>query len=455
MNMELCPIILCGGVGKRLWPISTKNTPKQFVQSFNGLSLFQKTLLRVSSSFFLEPIIISSNSYAHIIKQQADEVKQQYILLEEPSPRNTSPSIMLAIQYCLIKDIENCVILPSDQLIPDEKYFLRSMKEALTDIHKHPLTIFGVKPISSSSDYGYIKVRKTEKKSYSVEKFIEKPNVRLSKILSNRINYLWNCGIFMFTTKILSQYLSDHKHTTYIKSKKILQDGINVDEMVWSKLKKISFDNDVIETMQNIRCFKYDSKWQDLGSIPSFLKEADLPKDDLKSNMIINSKNINMYNNSHSNIVVSDLSDIDIIYHEDNLLIKKSKKNNNELFEKINKLDIQNNYKKVIRPWGWFKTLSISDNYHVKEICVKAHNKLSLQTHKKRRENWLVLQGTATVIREKEKYLLKKNESIQIDINQKHRLENNTSKDIFLIEIQTGTYFGEDDIIRYTNIQND
>ena len=148
-------------------------------------------------------------------------------------------------------------------------------------------------------------------------------------------------------------------------------------------------------------------------------------------------------------------SDIDIIFHEDNLLIKNSKKSNNDLFEKINNLDIQNNYKKVIRPWGWFKTLSISDNYHVKEICVKAHNKLSLQTHKKRRENWLVLQGTATVIREKEKYLLKKNESIQIDINQKHRLENNTSKDIFLIEIQTGTYFGEDDIIRYTNIQND
>lgn len=455
MIMKLCPIILCGGVGKRLWPISTKNIPKQFIQSFNGKSLFQKTLLRVSNSFFLEPIIISSNSYAHIIKQQADEVKQQYILLEEPSPRNTSPSIMLAIQYCLIKDIENCVILPSDHLVPNEKYFLKLMKRALIDIKEYPLTIFGVKPTSSSSNYGYIKIRKTEKKYFSVEKFIEKPNIRLSKILSKRINYLWNCGIFLFSVKILSQYLYDHKHLTYTKSKKIFQDETNTNEMVWSKLKKTSFDNDVVETMQNIRCFKYDSKWKDLGTILPFLREADVPKDDLKLNKIINSKNINIYNSSRSNMVISDLSDIDVIFHEDNLLIKNSKKSNNKLFDKINKLDIQNNFTKVIRPWGWFKTLSISDNYHVKEICVKAHNKLSLQTHKKRRENWLVLQGTATVVREKEKFLLKKNESIQIDINQKHRLENNTSKDIFLIEIQTGTYFGEDDIIRYTNIHND
>ena len=119
------------------------------------------------------------------------------------------------------------------------------------------------------------------------------------------------------------------------------------------------------------------------------------------------------------------------------------------------KLDIENKYKTVTRPWGWFKTLSVNDNYHVKEICVNPHKKLSLQSHKKRRENWLVIEGTATVLRGDNKYILKKNESIQIDVNQKHRLENNTSEDIFLIEIQTGTYFVEDDIIRYTDTKSD
>ncbi|MEC8085466.1 MAG: cupin domain-containing protein, partial [Pseudomonadota bacterium] len=224
----------------------------------------------------------------------------------------------------------------------------------------------------------------------------------------------------------------------------------------WSKLKNISFDYDVVENIKNVRCFKYKSEWLDLGSISLFLKKSNFPNNNFRSSKIYNSRNINLYNNSLSNIIVSDLNNVDIIFHGENLLIKDSKNTDtDDLFEKINKLDIKNYYKTVTRPWGWFKTLSINDNYHVKEICVNPHKRLSLQSHKKRRESWLVIKGTATVLRDNETYILKKNDSIQIDINQKHRLENNTSKDIFLIEIQTGTYFGEDDIIRYTDINVD
>ena len=453
--MKLHPIILCGGVGKRLWPISTRDNPKQFIQLFDGKSLFQKTLIRVSDNLFEKPIVVSSGQYAHTIRQQAEELNINYVFLEEPNSKNTSPSILLAMQYCRIRNIDNCLVLPSDHYITNDKYFLKIMKDALLDIQKASLTIFGVKPSSSSNQYGYMKVEKLEK-NYKVSKFIEKPNKSSSKIFSKKENYFWNSGIFMFSEKILSQNLLNNKNTTYLKTRKIFNENTKVDQLKWAKLKNISFDYDVVEKIKNIRCVKYNSGWFDLGSLSLFLKKSDFSMDNSRLNKIYNSQNINLYNNSLTNVVISDLANIDVIFHGENLLIKNSKNSDpNKLFEKINKLDIENKYKTVTRPWGWFKTLSVNDNYHVKEICVNPHKKLSLQSHKKRRENWLVIEGTATVLRGNNKYILKKNESIQIDVNQKHRLENNTSEDIFLIEIQTGTYFGEDDIIRYTDTKND
>ena len=172
----------------------------------------------------------------------------------------------------------------------------------------------------------------------------------------------------MFSVKTLTQNLLDNKNTTFLKIKKIYNANNKVDALAWSKLKNISFDYDVIENIKNVRCFKYKSEWLDLGSISLFLKKSNFPINNFGSSKIYNSHNINLYNNSLSNIIVSDLNNVDIIFHGENLLIKDSKNTDtDDLFEKINKLDIKNYYKTVTRPWGWFKTLSINDNYHV--IC--------------------------------------------------------------------------------------
>ena len=254
----------------------------------------------------------------------------------------------------------------------------------------------------------------------------------------------------MFSPNKLSEALLYDKNKTFLMTRNIFNKDFIVDKNIWSEIKSCQFDTDVITKMNNLRCVKYTSKLLDLGSIDEFIKKSTITKKISPINKTYNSKNINFWNNSTSNIIVSNLNDIDIIFNDENLLISNSRKRHDKkIFQKIDKLNIRDQYKFVFKSWGWYRTLSISDTFHIKEICVKPGERLSLQSHKKRKESWLVINGIATVIREKTTYLLNANESIQIDVDQKHQLINNEKKDLTIIEIQTGTYFGEDDITRY------
>jgi len=452
VNNKICPIILCGGSGKRLWPISRTVLPKQFLQTFSNLSLFQKTLLRVSGNIYSKPLIISSDKYSHIVNQQIKEISLDCHLICEPQPKNTSPSIMLALTYCLNNKIKNCLVLPCDHYIDDDKYFNKIINSSLKNISDYPITIFGIKPSNPSCLYGHIKVKNVNQSINRVIKFIEKPGKNIANRYYKEKKYLWNSGMFFFDTDTFKDALVRIECNTYFKVKKLLNYEDNkIQSNEWNKIKSLQFDKDVVEKLKNIRCVKYSSKWSDIGEIKEFIKYSDkLTKNNFIS---LNSKNIRIWNNGPSNILVSDLENIDIVLHDNALMICSSEKTNyTELSNEINNLGLPDDFTKIHRPWGWYQTLNVDRNFHIKQILIKPGEKLSLQSHNKRRELWLVLEGNARVTKGKKRYMLGINDTIQIDFKEIHRLENIGKKNVVIIEIQTGSYFGEDDIKRYSDI---
>ena len=463
-------IILCGGSGTRLWPISRTLMPKQFVKLFDDKSLFQLTVER-NSKVCKSQFIVSNTEQYFLALDQLDELgktNNKYLL--EPVGRNTAPAIALA---CMQLDYDEIVLVtPSDHLIKDEKEYEKVLKKAKEFAKDNKLVTFGITPTFAETGFGYIeaKLENDESLMMNVECFKEKPNLELAQsyidentklsIQNLPLKYLWNSGMFCFKAGVfldeLEKYSAEIYNTckTAFDNKKIDNSALRIQHSHMEAIPDDSIDYAVMEKSDIVKVIPSNIAWSDVGSFDALYEE--LPKD--KNGNTKNDKHISI--DSKNNLVYGsdriiasiDVEDLIIIDTGDALLI--SKKGSSQKVKKVvEKLKLQNSNLPNIhltgyRPWGSYTVLEELTGYKIKRIEVNPGKRLSLQKHFHRSEHWIVLTGTATVTVGDEKRLVRPNESTYIKAGELHRLENEGKIPVVLIEAQVGEYTGEDDIVR-------
>ncbi len=444
-------IILCGGSGTRLWPISRTLMPKQFVKLFDTKSLFQLTVERninVCDSQF----IVSNAEQYFLALDQLEELKQvnnNYLL--EPVGRNTAPAITLA---CMALDGEEIVLVtPSDHLIKDELEYKKVLEKAKILAEDDFLVTFGIKPTFAETGFGYI-----EANGYDVKKFHEKPDKDTALSYVKAGNYYWNSGMFCFKVKVFLEELRKYSPKVYAKSLIAYENAtkeeftrIKYDDM--EAIPEDSIDYAVMEKSDIVKVIPSDIDWSDVGSFDALFNE--LPKD--KNNNTIEEKHISI--NSKNNLIYGkdkyiatiDVEDLIIVDTGDALLIsrKGSSQKVKQVVSKLKKhTELHHVHLTGYRPWGTYTVLEDTEGYKIKKIVVKPGKRLSLQKHFHRNEHWIVVSGTATVQVGNEIKLLRPNESTYIKMGEIHRLGNEGKIPVVMIEAQVGEYTNEDDIVR-------
>jgi mannose-1-phosphate guanylyltransferase len=449
-------IILCGGSGTRLWPISRTLMPKQFVKLFNNKSLFQLTVERNSKVCKSQFIVSNTEQYFLALDQLGELGKTNNKYLLEPIGRNTAPAIALA---CMELDFDEIVLVtPSDHLIKDEKEYEKVLKKAKEFAKDNKLVTFGITPTFAETGFGYIE----SINEFDVKAFHEKPDFQTATSYLEAGNYYWNSGMFCFKAGVFLDELEKYSAEIYNQSLQAFnnasKDGIiriKHDDMI--NIPEDSIDYAVMEKSDIVKVIPSNIAWSDVGSFDALYEE--LPKD--KNGNTKNDKHISI--DSKNNLVYGsdriiasiDVEDLIIIDTGDALLISKkgSSQKVKKVVEKLKASDSQlhNIHLTGHRPWGTYTVLEESAGYKIKRIEVKPGCRLSLQKHFHRNEHWIVVSGTATVTVGDETRLVRPNESTYIKMGEIHRLENQGKIPVVLIEAQVGEYTGEDDIVRISD----
>ena len=463
---KIIPVILCGGSGERLWPLSRKKYPKQFHNLVGQGSLFQQAASRLRE-LTSEMIILTNNDYRFLVRQQLHEIginKADVIL--EPESKNTAPAILAAACHAMTIDPDAViVVMPSDHYIPDVSAFISLT--AYTNSHLSPgkIICFGVPPTYPETEYGYIETDSNSETIMSVSQFIEKPDLINAEEYVADGNYLWNVGIFIMRAKELLK-LAENLQPEMLKAVRAAQqdsiedlDFLRLDPGAWANVRAESFDYAFMEKISDIGCIAFNGIWSDLGSWTALAKEYQKDKDGntiYGSAYQINTKNSTLWSTQDGRILTAiGLNNILAVAMGDTVLIadKNHTKDIKTLVRFMNDNDIyqSTNASRDYRPWGWYETISVSDRYQVKRIHVKPGAALSLQSHNHRSEHWIVVSGTAEVTVGEETKLITEGESIYVPLGAVHRMKNLGKIPMLLIEVQTGSYLKEDDIIRYSD----
>ena len=467
---SITPVILCGGSGTRLWPMSRKSFPKQFLKfDFNdNLSLLQKSQERISSlKGIREPILICNEQHRFIVAEQmrAIKVKPRSIILE-PIGRNTCPAIATAALNVLEKG-EDChlLILSADHQIENKKNFLKTINKGLDFSLQDKIVTFGILPNSPKTGYGYIKSKECLDNyllnGSIVETFVEKPNLEKAKefILDKRFS--WNSGMFLFKASVIIQEIEKFQPEVIqfckesFKKKNYDLDFLRLEEKYFSQCPNISIDVGVMEKTKKAFVVPLDAGWDDIGSWDSVWKISNKNSDGnvVNGNVYIQETK-NCYLNSDKRLLAAlGLENLIVIDTSDALLIAEKSKAQ-EVKNIVNELKVKQipqgiEHQKSYRPWGNYESILKDDRYQVKLIIVKPGERLSLQMHHHRSEHWVVVSGTAKVEVEGKELILSENQSSYIPLGSKHRLSNPGKVDLKIIEIQSGSYLGEDDIERF------
>ena len=400
------PIILAGGAGKRLWPLSTKKRPKQFISLFGDLSLFDLTLQRINNrDLFKKPIIVTSEEYLSLVEESLSKtgLEVERVILE-PESKNTFSALALPVLASMKQNAEErYMVLPSDHYIPFNKSFYKTCTTIKNLFRKEALTLLGVLPGNPSTEYGYISINPSNDELKRVKSFIEKPKLDKAKQLVKQPNTFWNSGIFCFDGKWLDESIKTYRSEMYSHLLDLLpapeddQIYFYPDKDKFSKLTDISFDKAIVESNAHNYLVTLDAGWTDLGSWHSLSNLQKQPEHGLT-------------------------------------------------------LYTDGDYPRTEKPWGYFEILFETEFSKVKILSVDPGQMLSMQMHEHRSETWYVTQGIATVTKEDTKLELYPGENIVIEQRERHRVQNFGSEVLEIIEIQTGTYFGEDDIVRFEDM---
>ncbi len=466
------PVILCGGSGTRLWPLSRKSYPKQFARLTGQETLFQASVRRLTGEGFAAPIILTNTNFRFIVAEQLSEIGiTAAAIMIEPEGRNTAPAVLAAALWLAKKDPGAMMLVaPSDHVVPDKDGFLAAVNAGRSACKTGDLVTFGIRPDRPETGYGYLELAKTSDETsptaHKLTRFVEKPDLAKAEGMLAAGNYLWNAGIFLFSVDAILEGFRTHAPDMLGPCQAAVTGAasdlgfLRLAADPWAALSDISIDYAVMESAANLSVVPYNGDWSDLGGWDAVWRETTPDEAGVVTageataidcrNSLLRSENKNL------EIVGIGLENIIAVAMPDAVLVadisraQDVKKAVAALKSKGAKQAEQ--FPRDHRPWGWFETLSLGQRFQVKRIMVHPGAALSLQSHVHRSEHWIVVAGTARVTVGETVSLVTENQSVYIPVGDKHRLENPGKVDLHLIEVQTGSYLGEDDITRYEDV---
>ena len=455
------PVILCGGSGTRLWPLSRTSYPKQFVEISGGHVLFEETLKRCQILDGAEPIVVSNSEYRFLTAEHMRKCGVKGRLVLEPCKRNTAPAIAAAA-FMTSEEDPVLLVMPADHHIGKQDVFAQAVRLGYERAQQNKFICFGIIPNHPHTGYGYInRGEQVCDNVFTVNRFVEKPELSVAEEYVASGDYFWNSGIFMFKASVYLKALKELEPEMYQCTEKAVADCyedldfIRLQEDDFIRCPAKSVDYAVMERVSNIEVIPFDIDWRDLGSWESLheIHEHDADGNSLLGDVVAEDC-LNCYVRSSERMVVTlGLENTSVIETADAVFVAPFAKLDC-LKKVVNRLKASNRietefHKIIYRPWGSFESLSMDHRFQVKRIIVKAGEILSLQMHYNRAEHWVVVHGTAKVVNEDKEFLLKEEESVYIPTGNLHRLENPGKIPLEIIEVQIGSYLGEDDIVRF------
>ncbi|MCF1708573.1 mannose-1-phosphate guanylyltransferase/mannose-6-phosphate isomerase [Tabrizicola sp. J26] len=469
---NLYPVLLCGGSGTRLWPLSRKSFPKQFVRLTGEETLFQSAARRLSGPGVAAPMVITNADFRFIVTEQLAEagVDPGPILIE-PAPRNTAPAILSAILYLAERDPEALfLVMPSDHVIPDSDAFNAAVRAGMAAAEAGAIVTFGIRPTRAETGYGWLELSHLPEggtpRPIPLKRFVEKPKAAAAEQMLADGRYLWNAGIFLMSVKAALAAFEAHAPSMLPPVRRAVEEAksdlgfLRLAADPWSEAEEISIDYAIMERAANLQVVPFGGEWSDLGDWASVWREGE---QDAAGNgthgpvTVMGCEGTLLRAQSEAQELVGiGLKDLVVIAMPDAVLVA-DRSRAQDVKEAVAVLKAKGvkqaeTLPRDHRPWGWFETLALSDRFQVKRITVHPGAALSLQSHMHRSEHWIVVSGTARVTVNDEVKLLSENQSVYIPLGAKHRMENPGKVPMVLIEVQTGTYLGEDDIIRYDDV---
>jgi mannose-1-phosphate guanylyltransferase len=461
--VKIIPVILSGGVGSRLWPLSREHFPKQCLPlTDKEYSLLQQTMLRTLTLEVADPIVVCNEDHRFLIAQQLQSigVKKSSIVLE-PKGRNTAPAIALAALEVSRSQSGDALmlVLPADHVIRDLAAFETTIKQAVELAKQDALVTFGVQPTRPETGYGYIR----SGENFSVVEFVEKPNAETAQAYLDSVEYLWNSGMFLFSAKAYLEELALYRADIFqAVSQAYAQrlddlDFVRIDAELFAQCPEESSDFAVMASTKKAQVVPYKGDWSDIGAWDALYDYAEKDADNnVLLGDVMSEDSSNCLVRSESRLVaVVGVNDLVVVETADAVLVMD--KNNAQDVKKIVKR-IKAEHREehmyhttVHRPWGSYQTVDLGSRHQVKRIMVKPGEKLSVQMHHHRAEHWVVVSGTAKVQNGEQEILLTENESTYIPVGVVHALENPGKIPLELVEVQSGSYLGEDDIVRFSD----
>ncbi len=470
---KITPIIMCGGTGTRLWPLSRESFPKQYLSIIQGskYSLMQITLKRLKGLNNIDrPIIICNEEHRFIVAEQLRQINiHDAEIFLEPFGRNTAPAIAIAALSALSKDKNSLLlVLAADHAIKDKVKFKNAIVKAIKYAQNERLITFGIVPTYPETGFGYIeaneKFQLSNLNAIKIKAFIEKPNKERAEQLIKDKHFLWNSGMFLFKSDVILQEIQNFQPDIISVCRKVFSkikfdlDFKRIDNEIFQKCPNLSIDVAVMEKTELGMVIPLDAGWNDIGSWKSLWSFEDKDEDNnVLLGDVLSKYSKNSYIRSEDKLVVAvGIKDLVVVETKDSVLVLNNSfdqeiKGVVKDLEKIGYEEAKV-HKTVYRPWGNYTSLAESSNWKVKRIEVNIGASLSLQLHHHRSEHWVVVKGIALVQVEDEKSTLMENQSVYIPCYSKHRLSNKGEETLILIEVQSGEYLGEDDIVRFQDI---
>ncbi len=465
----ITPVLLCGGSGTRLWPLSRKSYPKQFSALMGATSLFQASAARLAGPDYAAPVVVTADAFRFIVTEQMAQAGiATGAVLIEPAGRDTAPAVLAAALHLAATDPDGLMLVaPSDHVIPDSDAFNATVAAAVPAAQAGQLVTFGISPDRPETGYGYLEMATAptgEITPLPLKAFVEKPDAQTAAAMLVEGRYLWNAGIFLFSVKSIVAAFNTYA-PDMVKAVQAALDAAQsdlgftrLDPAAWEGAEAISIDYAVMEKADNLSVVPFTGRWSDLGDWAAVWRETETNGVSLSGPATaIDCTNTLLRSEVEGQVIVGiGLDDIVAIAMPDAVLISH-KGRTQEVKQAVAALKEKQapqaeTFPKDHRPWGWFESLVVGERFHVKRIVVHPGAALSLQSHHHRSEHWIVVEGTAKVTIDDEIKLVTENQSVYIPLGAVHRMENPGKVPMALIEVQTGTYFGEDDIIRYEDV---
>ncbi len=469
------PVILCGGSGTRLWPLSRKSYPKQFVPLIGETSLLQQCAKRLKGPVetpYAKPLLLTNEAFRFVVPEQLMAVGiDPGPILIEPEGRNTAPAVLAAALHLSSSDPDALMLVAaSDHVIPDAQAFHEAVAEGIRTIDERgDLVTFGITPDRPETGYGYLKLRQipdASGASIPLDRFVEKPDLKSAETMVSEGSYLWNSGIFLFAARDILAAYDQHAPDLVAPVQNAVDQAqsdlgfLRLDPIAWNSVQDISIDYAVMEKASNLSVVPYAAGWSDVGSW-SAVQELSNPDANGVATAgevtAIDCHNVLVRSESPAQEVVAmGLENVITVAMPDAVLVA-SMDRAQDVKQAVAALKAKGAKQAESlpvdhRPWGWFESLVIGDRFQVKRIHVHPGASLSLQSHHHRSEHWIVVEGTAEVTINNDVQLVSENQSVYVPLGAVHRMVNPGKVPMVLIEVQTGTYLGEDDIIRYEDV---